>query len=43
MREFATLREIVDSKMEFDAVYLKEAHPDVAGEMWGLLSCNYLN
>jgi hypothetical protein len=35
MKRFATLREIVDSKMEFDAVYLKVAHPDAAGEMWG--------
>ena len=35
MRKFATLRDIVDSKIEVDAVYLKEAHTDVAGEMWG--------
>lgn len=35
VRQFTRLREIVDAKLEFDAVYLKVAHPDAAGEMWG--------
>lgn len=33
-RQFTRLREIVDSKMEFDAVYIKLAHPEVDGVLW---------
>ena len=34
MRKFTQLREIVDAKLEFDAVYLKVAHQEVEGVMW---------
>ena len=34
MQKFASLREIVDSKMEFDAVYFKVAAPEEDGYMW---------
>ena len=38
MRKFARLREIVDSKIEFDAVYIKAAHPSAAGDTWSYSS-----
>lgn len=34
MEKFVSLREIVDSKMEFDAVYFKVAHPGEDGYLW---------
>ena len=34
MRKFTKLREIVDAKLEFDAVYIKVAHQEVEGVMW---------
>lgn len=34
MKKFANLREIVDSQMEFDAVYIKVAHPAGDGYFW---------
>ena len=34
MKKFANLREIVDSQMEFDAVYIKLAHPAGDGYFW---------
>ena len=38
MRKFARLREIVDSKIEFDAVYIKAARPSAAGDTWSYSS-----
>jgi len=36
VRQFTRLREIVDSKMEFDTVYIKLGRPEVDGYLWAV-------